>query len=563
MAKLIIPLAWWLLFPVVTIVCLLAEVLLITKLFYPLWRRVKKRYFPSRAKPKLQLESQRTDDSGFFSNFTGDLRSNEFLTRTLPIVFVCLYTIWPKFTIHFFQVLQSDYFFVGSALSCGSDTPVTKVTWLRDTRLQFLSGRHLTLGLLAILGLMVWSFGLLIGLHLVITQLRQKLQVQHNIRMVGFFFRGLQPRWYWWELFVKRGEILLVYAVVYLPIASDDKAKLLLCATISGFALILQLSTMPHDDRHGMLFDHMEIGGILIRFLTFLGVLGVILFNASESLIGVVAAVLLLLNLSFITMMLLLITSEIAHSLNRTLACQQSGEVSLTMARCASKTASWLARYLAAMCQERSFLEARTQRFHWAGPGKPIAVIEHTSEVPIRGVRMLFHKCLRRFYSLTHSGQCKRAGDSVGQVFEHLLAEGVQFIPNMMLEFACVLPIALRRIDALRSNSFHPVKAVIDEVECVVGEAHDMLRWSRNQGTQATFLSGEHIQRSATAEDMCHGIEHIRQMRPGDLSAVFDAFLAAASQTPPRFPAEPLSPTMSVPPPPTPFDLESEQSFEV
>eukprot|EP00811_Abedinium_folium_P037269 NODE_98_length_3700_cov_3.103834.p1 GENE.NODE_98_length_3700_cov_3.103834~~NODE_98_length_3700_cov_3.103834.p1 ORF type:complete len:733 (+),score=204.77 NODE_98_length_3700_cov_3.103834:1283-3481(+) len=521
-AKHIVPLVWWLIFPVTTIAFLAAELFILTKLLYPIWHRAKKRRASEVRAP--QLESQETTELDLFGDAGG--KSCCLLCRqVLPLVLVCLYTIWPKYTIRFFQVLQSEYVFIDSvvesASSCSSGMPASQVVLLSDTRLRFLSGDHLVLGLLAMVGLAIWSFGLLLGLHLVVARLRKQMQVHHTIRMVGFFFRGLKPQWYWWELLVKRGEVLLVYGVLYLPIASDDKAKLLLCATIAGIALVMQLATKPYDDRRGHLFDNMETGGILVRILTLVAVLLVIFFNASNATAVVVAATVLVLNIAFILTMVALIVSEIAYSADRTLAKQLVSKSRVSAVRAhATRAAAAVLRLAALVNSERCFLEERTQRFRWSGSREPIALVEPVSDSDVSGARLLVRRLARHFFSLTVRKQRRRAGEAIGQMFEHLFAAGLQYLPPAALDFTCVLPIALRRLDAAHPVSFQQLHFVIAEVEAIVRESKQ--------------VASDKVPCTVSAEEMCRGLEHLRQMMLADVTALFQAFLAVLAESPPR-----------------------------
>ena len=95
------------------------------------------------------------------------------------------------------------------------------------------SSEHAALAGISILGLAIWCVGLPLALFTRILMLRDR-QDPNSYRTYGYFIQGLEPRFWYWDLAVKRADIGLMLLVAYTSLADDDKAKLLLFPLISG-----------------------------------------------------------------------------------------------------------------------------------------------------------------------------------------------------------------------------------------------------------------------------------------------------------------------------------------
>ena len=93
---------------------------------------------------------------------------------------------------------------------------------------------HWALAGMSFCGLFTWCFGLPLALFARIFLLGQNRQDHDNHRRYGYFIQGLEPRFWYWDLVVKRADIGMMLVVAYTSIANDAKAKLLLFPIISG-----------------------------------------------------------------------------------------------------------------------------------------------------------------------------------------------------------------------------------------------------------------------------------------------------------------------------------------
>jgi len=83
----------------------------------------------------------------------------------------------------------------------------------------------LPIAILACVGLAIWSLGfLLITAALIHRRHRAgRLQELSTMRDFGYFYNGYEPQFWWWDLFVKRGDVLVVYIATMADIAPDAR----------------------------------------------------------------------------------------------------------------------------------------------------------------------------------------------------------------------------------------------------------------------------------------------------------------------------------------------------
>eukprot|EP00812_Abedinium_dasypus_P000893 NODE_1105_length_1239_cov_231.763514.p2 GENE.NODE_1105_length_1239_cov_231.763514~~NODE_1105_length_1239_cov_231.763514.p2 ORF type:complete len:272 (+),score=76.40 NODE_1105_length_1239_cov_231.763514:25-816(+) len=241
-----------------------------------------------------------------------------------------------------------------------------------------------------------------------------------------------------------------------------------------------------------------------------------------------------------------------------------------------------LMRGLSGPSRERSFLEARAQRFRWFGPGKPLRVLHHNAGgTYTRGLRGLFRCAIARIFALTTRRQHEHMAWVVGEMLSNLLAAGLQEIPPAALDFICVLPVALRRLDAGQCVSLYGLEDVTTEMRRVVDEArslHSSLPVSK--GTRGSLFERQtaldafdDIPHMTSAEQLHRALVQLRSMRSAELRALFDTFsvVIAESTLPPAPPPTPPPPlddreageAMLPPtPPPTPVPLGDKEAGE-
>ena len=140
------------------------------------------------------------------------------------------------------------------------------------------SADHFLLSLLAIIGLGVWCVGVPLALFLRLYCLKDR-QSPENFRKYGYFIQGFEPQYWWWDIVVKRFDILLMNLITYTSIATDEKAKLLVFPIISGCALGLCAWCQPFTNTQAEILDFLEMCLLSFRFCLFSMVAIMLIFN--------------------------------------------------------------------------------------------------------------------------------------------------------------------------------------------------------------------------------------------------------------------------------------------
>jgi len=146
---------------------------------------------------------------------------------------------------------------------------VERYRWMQQADLVCYSGTHLIITILAMTGLAIWSFGLLIFLANSIMKNRSKMTNPDVQRRYAYFVSGYEVDKAYWDILVKKTDNLLTIAVTYTSVATDPKAKLLCYAVLAGAFLIIHVLYAPFDERKNGLCDRLEMLGLMARFQIF------------------------------------------------------------------------------------------------------------------------------------------------------------------------------------------------------------------------------------------------------------------------------------------------------
>ena len=129
-------------------------------------------------------------------------------------------------------------------------------------------GIHGTIAGLALGGLLLWNVGFLVFISFKIWKLGDARQTDENLRRYGYFYVGLEPTYWWWELAVKCTDVMLVNLIAYTNIVPDNKARLLMYGFLSGIMLAMHVYYQPFDERRTGTSDALESFALLTRFCT-------------------------------------------------------------------------------------------------------------------------------------------------------------------------------------------------------------------------------------------------------------------------------------------------------
>jgi len=131
------------------------------------------------------------------------------------------------------------------------------------------SADHNAIIAIALFGLLAWCVAVPTFLTFRLGTLGIKRYSQENQRVFGFYIAGFDPRFWMWNLVVKRGDIALVMVITYTSLARTDRDKLLILPLVSGVILALTCSAKPYSDEQGELLDSLEKRLQWSRFILF------------------------------------------------------------------------------------------------------------------------------------------------------------------------------------------------------------------------------------------------------------------------------------------------------
>ena len=109
------------------------------------------------------------------------------------------------------------------------------------------------------------------------------------------------PRYWWWDILVKRADIGLMNIVTYTSIASDGKAKLLLFPFVSGCMLAIAAWYQPFANTQAEILDFLEMCLLSFRFFLFSTISVLLIFNPAEEMMWALACTLATMLASFCT----------------------------------------------------------------------------------------------------------------------------------------------------------------------------------------------------------------------------------------------------------------------
>lgn len=162
------------------------------------------------------------------------------------------------------------------------------------------SGDHFASLLIAIIGLVLWCVLVPLTLFWQIYRLKDR-QSAENLRKYGYFCEGYEPRYWWWDILVKRLDIGFMNVVTYTSIASDGKAKLLLFPFVSGCMLAIASWYQPFANTQAEILDFLEMCLLSFRFFMFSTIAVLLIFNPAAESMWAIACILAILLATFCT----------------------------------------------------------------------------------------------------------------------------------------------------------------------------------------------------------------------------------------------------------------------
>jgi len=187
-----------------------------------------------------------------------------------PASFIILYSIWSFVTQRYLIAVRIITILMHSGGINDTEKLVPHRVWVDDVEMPAFSGPHLIIGILGVSGLCFWSLGVPLSIYIVCHLRRARLHDFKVKRLLGFFYAGLTQQYFWWELLVKRIDVLLMLLVANTNLVEDSRAKLVAYLGISGFFWVSHTACLPFDARKCRLVDRIESSGLAVRFSIFL-----------------------------------------------------------------------------------------------------------------------------------------------------------------------------------------------------------------------------------------------------------------------------------------------------
>lgn len=234
-----------------------------------------------------------TLDFGLFTSRPGFV---ELLVLCIPVFWVTLLAMWPELLRAFLQM-------VWCASISGEDADgriVVQQRLLPHPDVVCWSRDHFASLLIACIGLGLWCTAVPLTLFWRIYRLKDR-QSAENMRKYGYFCEGYEPRYWWWDILVKRADIGLMNIVTYTSIASDGKAKLLLFPFVSGCMLAIAAWYQPFANTQAEILDFLEMCLLSFRFFLFSTISVLLIFNPAEEMMWALACTLATMLASFCT----------------------------------------------------------------------------------------------------------------------------------------------------------------------------------------------------------------------------------------------------------------------
>ncbi|CAE7548498.1 SVEP1 [Symbiodinium necroappetens] len=226
---------------------------------------------------------------GLFSPYAS---LKELLKQSAPAIWLTQLSLWPELLSKFLQMIRCSPMLEERD---GQQDYVARLLPFPDV--ECWSQDHTPFIAVAAMGLLLWCLGLPLLLFLKIWMLPDRHDPA-NFRLYGFCIQGLSPRYWYWDLIVKRADIGLMVLTAYTSFADDDNAKLLLFPVLSGMQLGLSTWVRPYANSQSQSLDVLESVLLASRFILFSAIAVLLIFFPSAQLVWIWAVLLLTMTLS-------------------------------------------------------------------------------------------------------------------------------------------------------------------------------------------------------------------------------------------------------------------------
>lgn len=234
----------------------------------------------------MDLDVDEAMDSLDFGLFSPNAPFGELLYQCLPVVWVAVVSLWPGLLSSFLRMIWC--------------VPIWEEDLVSRSRLRLLpnpdvvcwSDEHFPSAALAVSGLVVWCVGIPLVLAAKLSLEDRTSPDKH--RRYGYFFQGLEPQYWWWDILVKRADVGLMMLVTYTSVVREPEAKVLLFPLLSGLQALLAAWFKPYANDQAQVLDVVDVMLSTIRFLLFGAVAAMLILNTDSFTTRMVAYILFL-----------------------------------------------------------------------------------------------------------------------------------------------------------------------------------------------------------------------------------------------------------------------------
>jgi len=349
-----------------------------------------------------------------------------------------------------------------------------------------------------------------------------------------FFYDGLEPAYFWWELLVKRIDVLAMLLVAHTLVLEDPRAKLIAYLGISGFSWVFHTACLPFDCRQCMLVDRTESLGLMVRFSSFFLLVLAIIVREGLAFNTMIALSVLGANGFFILRVYVIVISETFD------ADDQIKKSNSKFDKAQQLFSNFLNRIFGQFTAERHRQEDGVPVFVWNGRGEHGAIYksdDHNthinkqrcwlSSMPLYGPTQLL-------YHTDNAAQLNYGLQTMCNMIKHVITHGrMSCWPSTLFDVMILLPIAIKN---LQKNSFF--SGVVPSAESVVDEICGIIRESASKEPVAvateqedaayfvkdrTFERHTHFAYAATACDLSEALLYLQSMTKDSIANLFNA----------------------------------------
>ena len=307
----------------------------------------------------------------------------------------------------------------------------------------------MSIAAIAIAGLSFWCVGMPLLLIYVIGMLKDRNSPE-NQRRFGYFINGFEPRYWWYDLVVRRLDIAFMMLVTYTSLTDDQRAKLLTYPVISGAQMAICAWVQPFQNSQAQILDFFEIGLAIFRFLVFSTVSVILILAPSQEVTWVLGGCLAMLFTILTAYLVLHIFAQFLRDTAQQL--DEAEEIETKMRRGSShvapplwsrivgKVKRFALQYAAPLFQEPT---VEQYALEWCFGSSSILF---ESEAPLKS-RALLARIRRWVLRFGRSYQCRSTGKALDDFTLLWLQELKQSaLPKDAMEVICVLTSAHKSV---------------------------------------------------------------------------------------------------------------------